>query len=215
MSVFVGHTAKSLAAAGLLAGLTMCVSAQASTPFSFNFTYGGGTNQGYSPSGPGTLVSSASTVTEGNNQVILTTHSTSGSPAGAVGDAIVYSATPLAVPAGATGVTVQPLTVNWDTFTFTAISGTYTRDPLDDAVNFRWHGTFSDSSGTLNSQAAQFSQTWSQSAPGNQPSTGGTFSSLGAGAVPEPMTWAMMLVGFAGIGFMLRKSRDKNALAIA
>ena len=26
-------------------------------------------------------------------------------------------------------------------------------------------------------------------------------SSVGAGAVPEPSTWAMLLIGFAGLGF--------------
>jgi hypothetical protein len=29
------------------------------------------------------------------------------------------------------------------------------------------------------------------------------------GAVPEPSTWAMMLIGFAGLGFAFRKSRRK------
>ncbi len=29
----------------------------------------------------------------------------------------------------------------------------------------------------------------------------------GGGAVPEPSTWAMMIVGFLGVGFMLRRSR--------
>jgi hypothetical protein len=33
------------------------------------------------------------------------------------------------------------------------------------------------------------------------------------GAVPEPATWAMMLLGFAGIGFQLRSSRNSRALA--
>jgi PEP-CTERM motif len=31
--------------------------------------------------------------------------------------------------------------------------------------------------------------------------------------VPEPSTWAMMLVGFLGVGFMLRRSRRPGALA--
>jgi hypothetical protein len=32
-------------------------------------------------------------------------------------------------------------------------------------------------------------------------------------AVPEPVTWAMMLLGFAGIGWTMRRSRRKLALA--
>jgi hypothetical protein len=32
-------------------------------------------------------------------------------------------------------------------------------------------------------------------------------------AVPEPSTWAMMLVGFAGLGFAFRRSRRKLATA--
>jgi hypothetical protein len=34
-------------------------------------------------------------------------------------------------------------------------------------------------------------------------------------AVPEPATWAMMLIGFGGIGFMMRASRRKGAVATA
>jgi PEP-CTERM motif len=33
-----------------------------------------------------------------------------------------------------------------------------------------------------------------------------------AGAVPEPSTWAMMLIGFAGIGFMAYRRKSKPAL---
>jgi hypothetical protein len=41
--------------------------------------------------------------------------------------------------------------------------------------------------------------------------TGGFFGPLAA--VPEPSTWAMMLVGFAGIGFMAYRRKNKTALA--
>jgi hypothetical protein len=34
-----------------------------------------------------------------------------------------------------------------------------------------------------------------------------------ASAAPEPSTWAMMLVGFAGLGFVFRQSRRKVAMA--
>jgi len=32
----------------------------------------------------------------------------------------------------------------------------------------------------------------------------------GAGGVPEPATWAMMLLGFGGIGFAMRRGRKQN-----
>ena len=36
---------------------------------------------------------------------------------------------------------------------------------------------------------------------------------LGVSAVPEPSTWAMMLIGFAGLGFAFRQSRRKVSFA--
>jgi hypothetical protein len=33
-------------------------------------------------------------------------------------------------------------------------------------------------------------------------------------AVPEPSTWAMMLFGFAGIGFMAYRRKNKMALSL-
>jgi hypothetical protein len=45
--------------------------------------------------------------------------------------------------------------------------------------------------------------------------TEGSFTT-GVGAVPEPSTWAMMLLGFAGVGFMAyRKKQNGSALRIA
>jgi hypothetical protein len=35
-----------------------------------------------------------------------------------------------------------------------------------------------------------------------------------AGAVPEPSTWAMMILGFAGIGFMGYRLSRKNTTAL-
>lgn len=36
-------------------------------------------------------------------------------------------------------------------------------------------------------------------------------SSSAVAAVPEPATWAMMLLGFGGIGFAMRRGRKQNA----
>ena len=43
-----------------------------------------------------------------------------------------------------------------------------------------------------------------------------TFSDTAfSGAVPEPLTWAMMILGFAGIGFMAYRRKNKIALSTA
>ena len=46
---------------------------------------------------------------------------------------------------------------------------------------------------------------------------GGTFSGNASftQAVPEPATWAMMLFGFAGIGFAMRRRRGDRGMALA
>jgi uncharacterized membrane protein len=46
---------------------------------------------------------------------------------------------------------------------------------------------------------------------GTYPITGGG----GVGDVPEPSTWAMMLLGFAGVGFMAYRRKSKPALMAA
>ena len=46
--------------------------------------------------------------------------------------------------------------------------------------------------------------------------TAGAFFTAGASPVPEPSTWAMMLVGFVGLGYAgYRGSRKKSAAAVA
>jgi PEP-CTERM motif len=44
---------------------------------------------------------------------------------------------------------------------------------------------------------------------------GGGGSFVFASAVPEPSTWAMMLLGFAGVGFMAYCRKSKPALMAA
>jgi hypothetical protein len=41
------------------------------------------------------------------------------------------------------------------------------------------------------------------------------FSITAAAPVPEPSTWAMLLIGFAGIGFMAYRGKAKLALMAA
>lgn len=40
-----------------------------------------------------------------------------------------------------------------------------------------------------------------------------TFSGTIPGIVPEPATWAMMIIGFGGVGSMLRRSRQRVLIA--
>jgi hypothetical protein len=42
-----------------------------------------------------------------------------------------------------------------------------------------------------------------------------SFSVTNVSAVPEPSTWAMMILGFAGIGFMAHRRKSKPALQAA
>jgi hypothetical protein len=44
--------------------------------------------------------------------------------------------------------------------------------------------------------------------------SGHNYGSSNVGAVPEPSTWAMMILGFAGIGFMAYRRRN-GALHLA
>lgn len=206
------HTTKGLLAAGLLAGMAAFSPAQA-IPFEFNFTYGGGSGQSYTPSGPGTLLYQATSVTEGLNQIILTATSVSGLPAGMVGDVINYVAAPFAVPIGASGALPDVLDVSWGVYSFSSTSGMYLRDTVNNALNFSWIGLFTDSTGLLDMQGATFSQTWSQAAPGIQPSTGGTFNSNPniVVSMPEPMTLMLFGAGLVGLGLFgnRRSSRSR------
>ena len=108
MSKSLRYAATGLLAATVLAGWAAYAPAKA-TPFSFNYTFGGGTNQTYTPGGPGTLLSSATTVTQGSDQTLLSVQDVSGPPAGAVNDMLTYAVLPLSVPAGASGATVNTI----------------------------------------------------------------------------------------------------------
>jgi PEP-CTERM motif len=44
---------------------------------------------------------------------------------------------------------------------------------------------------------------------------GGVSGTFNVAAVPEPSTWAMMILGFAGVGFMAYRRKSKAALMAA
>jgi hypothetical protein len=206
MSTSIRFMAIGMMAASTLAGWAALAPATAA-PFSFNFTFGGGTDQTYTPSGAGTLLSNAVSVTQGN-QALLSVDSISGPPAGAVGDIISFDATPLSVPTAVSGATVNAISIAWDgIYSFTSTSGTYERDSSNDALNFKWFGTFTDSSGMLNSQPAELTETWSQASAAVEPSVGGTFNSNPNLAVPEPRSIGILVLALAALGFVRRHTR--------
>ncbi len=47
------------------------------------------------------------------------------------------------------------------------------------------------------------------------PYVGNVLDNVQVSAVPEPSTWAMMLIGFAGIGFLAYRKTKKNSAATA
>ena len=59
---------------------------------------------------------------------------------------------------------------------------------------------------------ATYQLSWTVSGTNFAPATTTIFINQGAGSVPEPMTWALMLAGFAGLGATLRRRR---AMAVA
>jgi hypothetical protein len=74
---------------------------------------------------------------------------------------------------------------------------------------------------TFSSASLSFLATWQDGDPFRMYSTigyatpifGGTVSVSQVAAVPEPSTWAMMILGFAGVGFMTYRRRKTAALA--
>jgi hypothetical protein len=63
-------------------------------------------------------------------------------------------------------------------------------------------------------QTPSYSQLAGQDVGAPQIFLGPNFT-FGAGAVPEPSTWAMMILGFAGIGFMAYRRKLKPVLMAA
>ncbi|HXJ01115.1 MAG TPA: hypothetical protein VNH44_07820 [Micropepsaceae bacterium] len=212
-----------LAAARILTGgLLACVaslSPASAIPFSATFTYGGGTNQTYDPAGPNTLLTDATSVFEGSDQVLLTLTGTLSPLPGTVGDLLTYLSTSLVIPAAITGA-IGPMEFNWGTgnrFSFISPGGTYRRDATNGALNFLWAGTFADSLSLFDTQPGFVTQSWSQSDAGLRPATGGVFSTLPFVAPPvimaEPAGIGIFGAGLCAISLLVRRRNRRLGLA--
>ena len=76
--------------------------------------------------------------------------------------------------------------------------------------------TFNSLNGALTADGSSYAYT--AGGVGNIPDDGTTRYGAGtfvATAVPEPATWAMLLIGLFGIGFLVRGQRRQDAVALA
>ena len=97
-------------------------------------------------------------------------------------------------------------------FTSAILTGNGTTNALtktaDDGTNEFWNFT---SPTTRLLQAGQYTLT----ILGTNSGAGSLGGSITINAVPEPATWALMLLGFAGMGFALRRGRKQNLMQLA
>jgi hypothetical protein len=85
-----------------------------------------------------------------------------------------------------------------------------------DTVTVNGNGTYTTPSGFTATMPGTY--TWNVmyltlGDPNNNPAFAGGESVTVGSSVPEPSTWAMMLIGFAGLGFAFRQSRRKVSFA--
>jgi hypothetical protein len=89
-------------------------------------------------------------------------------------------------------------------------------DPAQDAINFIVGGLPAYNSShiysfDLNTNAVAPTQLHFGVSDGIFADNSGSFT-INVSAVPEPSTWAMMMIGFAGVGFMAYRRKSKPAL---
>jgi hypothetical protein len=97
------------------------------------------------------------------------------------------------------------------TFTLTSPSG----PPVDtETVAVNGNGAYTTPVGFTVGVAGTYFWTALYSGDGNNNTVTASLESVSVGsAVPEPSTWAMMLLGFAGLGLAFRQSRRKVSFA--
>jgi PEP-CTERM motif len=100
-----------------------------------------------------------------------------------------------------------------DVFTETLTAVTAVDRSEKNSVSWTLTGTVSDEDGLFKgARVTMIIGATQAGGPGNVISVGGSNSTV----VPEPSTWVMMLLGFAGLGYaaVRRSSKDRSALGI-
>jgi hypothetical protein len=87
-------------------------------------------------------------------------------------------------------------------------------------LHFDYNGLVFSAGGSLYNLFSDLAGTNNAALASNDPIVSGSVDTVGVGtitaAVPEPSTWAMMILGFAGVGFMAYRRRNKSpALSVA
>jgi hypothetical protein len=86
---------------------------------------------------------------------------------------------------------------------------------MDSSPSPTGYGAWTFNSFQITATAASELLTFQSVDVGGQPSYGNEVTNVVLDAVPEPATWAMMLLGFLGLGFMAHRRRSSSILRIA
>ena len=121
---------------------------------------------------------------------------------------------PIGTPFFNSGFTLNELTAGWTVTEKTFLdsgNGTFTGAALGSAVFTALGAQVQFDSAATGAGPYSITEEYTIAATG----AGSSNATINVSAVPEPATWAMFLVGFGGIGFMMRNGRRKGAVATA
>ncbi len=185
----------------LLAAAAVSMAPAYAAPISHttDWNAGGGIKQSFTF---GTLLSNATNLTQGTDQLIGTLIG----PAGTVGDAITFSPnTFTSLPATSFG-SVGSLIATWGaSYSFTSASGHFQRNPDVDSISLLFTGTFNDSNGIYATQTATLSESFTQAGDGAPVGFSASFATPPTVRTPEPATMAILGAGFLGLAAVRRR----------